>query len=137
LSDRQRNYEEELEAFGFDVWNGEAGPASHFSCVHTIMRGAFVVRRPPETQPDQIRFEGTTPDCFDQSRGAETKGIDALAKSPLTRRFVVYYYSAVYTVRTAHYCTAMVAVLDDFPLMFNTTGTAFPRLTPAGTRALI
>ena len=35
------------------------------------------------------------------------------------------------------YCTAMVAVLDDFPLTLNTTGTALPGPTPAGTFALI
>ena len=35
------------------------------------------------------------------------------------------------------YCTAIVAVLDDWPPMFNTTGTALPELTPNGTRTLI
>ena len=38
---------------------------------------------------------------------------------------------------TVLYCTAMVAVLDDFPLMLNITGTALPGITPAGIFALI
>ena len=61
--------------------------------------------------------------------------IAAAVTAGLVRSEVVDPYEAARV--TVLYCTAMVAVLDDFPLMLNTTGTALPGITPAGIFALI